>query len=66
MNSTASGRILAEGFQSINSQETKSKAALIKQVAFFWTLIPDLVWEPKDMVIGAAWPPARRGAASWA
>jgi predicted ester cyclase len=45
-------KILAEGFQSINSQETKSKAALIKQVAFFWTLIPDLVWEPKDIVIG--------------
>jgi predicted ester cyclase len=45
-------RILADGFQSINGQETKSKAALIKQVEFFWKLIPDLKWEPQDLVIG--------------
>lgn len=45
-------KILADEFQSINSQETKPKAALIKQVEAFWKLIPDLKWEPKDMVIG--------------
>lgn len=44
--------ILADGFQSINSQETKDKATLIKQVEFFWKLIPDLKWEPQDLVIG--------------
>jgi predicted ester cyclase/heme-degrading monooxygenase HmoA len=43
-------RILAPGFQSINSQETKPKAALIKQVEFFWKLIPDLRWQPRDVV----------------
>ena len=45
-------KILAESFQSINSQEVKDKATLIKQVGFFWQLIPDLVWEPQDLVIG--------------
>lgn len=47
-------KILAEGFQSINSQELKSKAALIKQVEFFWKLIPNLKWEPQDLVIGSS------------
>ncbi|MFO0644100.1 MAG: ester cyclase [Polyangiaceae bacterium] len=42
-------KILADAFQSINSQDTKPKAALIKQVEFFWKLIPDLKWEPQDM-----------------
>lgn len=46
-------RILAPDFQSINSQEVKDKATLIKQVGFFWQLIPDLVWAPQDVVIGA-------------
>ena len=46
------GKILADGFQSINSQETKDKATLIKQVGFFWQLIPNLVWKPMDLVIG--------------
>ena len=45
-------KILAESFQSINSQEVKDKATLIKQVGFFWQLIPDLVWELQDLVIG--------------
>ena len=44
-------KVLADGFQSINSQETKPKAALIKQVEFFWKLIPNLKWEPQDLVI---------------
>ncbi len=45
-------KILADSFQSINSQEIKDKATLIRQVGFFWQLIPNLVWEPKDLVIG--------------
>ena len=45
-------RILADSFQSINSQEVKDKATLIKQVGYFWQLIPDLAWEPQDLVIG--------------
>lgn len=43
-------RILADAFQSVNSQESKSKAALIKQIEFFWKLVPDLKWEPQDVV----------------
>jgi len=46
-------RVLANTFQSINSQETKDKATLIKQVGFFWKLIPDLVWAPQDIVVSA-------------
>ncbi len=45
-------KILADSFQSINSQGTKDKATLIQQVAGFWKLIPDLVWAPQDLVIG--------------
>lgn len=45
------GKLLAEGFESINSQETKTKAALMKQVEYFWKLIPNLRWAPKDFVI---------------
>lgn len=44
--------ILADDFQSMNSQETKSKQVLMKQVEAFWKLIPDLTWAPKDIVIG--------------
>jgi len=46
-------KILANNFQSINSQGTKDKATLIQQVVGFWKLIPNLVWEPQDLVIGA-------------
>lgn len=46
-------RILAPDFRSINSQETKDKATLIKQVGFFWQLIPDLVWAPQDLIFDA-------------
>jgi len=44
-------KLLSDGFESINGQETKAKAALMKQVEFFWKLIPDLKWEPKDFVV---------------
>ena len=43
--------LLSDGFQSINGQESKPKAALVKQVEFFWKLIPNLKWEPKDFVV---------------
>ena len=33
------GKILSENFQSENAKESKSKAALIGQVQFFWKLI---------------------------
>lgn len=42
--------LLADNFQSINAKETKSKAALIGQVGFFWKLIPDLKWEPQEIL----------------
>lgn len=43
-------KLLADDFQSINAAETKGKAQLMGQVQFFWKLIPDLVWEPVQMV----------------
>jgi len=45
------GRVLADGFQSVNGQGSKDKAKLIGQVESFWKLIPDLKWEPKDFVV---------------
>lgn len=47
-------KILVDGFQSINGQETKSKAQLITQLEAFWKLVPDLKWEPQDLVIGGS------------
>lgn len=44
-------RILADDFQSINSQEVKDKATLIKQIGFFWKLIPNLTWVPQDQIV---------------
>lgn len=45
-------KILADHFQSVNGQETKTKAVLQKQIEFFWKLIPNLKWEPQELVIG--------------
>lgn len=45
-------RVLADGFVSINSQESKNKPTLIAQLGHFWRLIPNLVWEPQDIVVG--------------
>ena len=42
--------LLADSFQSINSTETKNKTQLIGQVQFFWKLIPDLKWEPQELL----------------
>ena len=42
--------VLADNFISRGSVESKGKSQLIGQVEFFWKLIPDLKWEPQDMV----------------
>ena len=44
-------QILAPNFQSINGQEIKDCATLMKQLAYFWMLVPDLKWEPKDKIV---------------
>jgi len=44
------GNLLADDFQSINAKETKGKPALIGQIQFFWKLVPDLKWEPQDIL----------------
>lgn len=44
------GKLLAEDFQSINAKETKNKSTLIGQIQFFWKLIPDLKWEPQEIL----------------
>lgn len=46
----AMGLLLADDFASINAAESKSKAQLIGQVQYFWKLIPDLKWEPQEML----------------
>jgi len=42
--------ILADDFVSYGSADSKGKALLIEQVEFFWKLIPDLKWEPQDVI----------------
>ncbi len=44
------GNLLADDFQSINAKETKGKAQLIGQIQFFWKLVPDLKWEPQEIL----------------
>ncbi len=44
------GRILADSFASRNGQGTKDKATLIAQVRGFWKLIPNLKWEPQELL----------------
>ncbi len=43
-------RILADTFVSKGSLDSKTKQQLIGQVQFFWKLIPDLKWEPQQML----------------
>ncbi len=43
-------KVLADNFLSSGSVESKGKPALIGQVEFFWKLIPDLKWEPQEMI----------------
>jgi steroid delta-isomerase-like uncharacterized protein len=42
--------LLAEDFESINAAETKSKAQLTGQVQLFRKLIPDLKWQPEEIL----------------
>lgn len=42
--------ILADNFVSKGSVENKSKEQLIGQLGFFWKLIPDLKWEPQEIM----------------
>ncbi len=44
------GKLLSDKFQSQNAKEIKSKAALTGQVQFFRQLIPDLKWEPQEIL----------------
>jgi predicted ester cyclase len=43
-------RVLAEDFRSRNSQETKDKATLKRQFAGLWKMMPDLKFEPQEML----------------
>lgn len=43
-------QMLSDDFQSISSSKTKNKAQMIAGVKFFWTLIPDLKWEPQEIL----------------
>jgi predicted ester cyclase len=43
--------LLADDFESIDSHERKTKAMLIGQVELFWKLIPDMTWEPQDVLV---------------
>lgn len=42
--------VLADDFISSGSVESKGKPALMGQVERFWKLIPDLKWEPQDII----------------
>ena len=39
--------ILADGYMSTSSSGAKNSEQLMKQLEFFWKLIPDLKWEPQ-------------------
>ena len=43
-------RLLADNFQSENGQEIKSKAILVAQIPYFWKMIPNLKWEPREVL----------------
>ena len=42
--------ILADNFLSSGSVDSKGKPALIGQLEFFWKLIPNLKWEPQEII----------------
>ncbi len=42
--------VLADDFISSGAVESKGKPALMGQVEHFWKLIPDLKWEPQEMI----------------
>jgi predicted ester cyclase len=43
-------QLLADDFQSLGSVDSKGKQELIRQIQFFWQLVPDLKWEPQEMI----------------
>ncbi len=43
-------KLLADSFQSVNSAESKGKTQLTGQVQGFWKMIPNLKWEPQEML----------------
>lgn len=43
-------KVLAGNFISYGSADSKGKEQLIGQVEFFWKLIPDLKWEPQEII----------------
>ena len=47
---TVLATILDDTFVSKGSVESKTKEQLTGQLGFFWKLIPDLKWQPQDIV----------------
>lgn len=41
---------LAENFQAINAKEIKGKVQFIKDIQGVWKVIPDLKWEPQEIL----------------
>lgn len=41
---------LAEGYRSFGSVESKGGEQLMGQLEFFWKIIPDLKWEPQEII----------------
>lgn len=42
--------LLAEGYQSTGSVESKGAEQLIGQLGLFWKMIPDLKWEVQEVI----------------
>lgn len=42
--------LMAEGYKSSGSVESKGAEQLMGQLEFFWKLIPDLKWEPQEII----------------
>jgi predicted ester cyclase len=45
------GRVLAPTFQSKSAQGNKTREMLIGQLGAFWKVVPDMKWEPQDVLI---------------
>lgn len=42
--------LLADSFESIGSADIKTREQLIGQLELFWKIIPDLRWEPQEII----------------
>ncbi len=42
--------LLADGYTSSSSVESKGAEALMGQLEFFWKIVPDLKWEPQEVI----------------